>query len=85
LGSAAAGLPPGFDAFDFGTPASSATGSKRTQDMPRMTMAGDAAPADPRVALLAQDMAAFGARSGEGTWRDRQAQGGGGYEYFASH
>ncbi len=91
-GSAAASLPPGFDAFDFGTPASpaaaaakTAMSSKRSQDLPRTTMTGGAVPADPRVALLAQDMAAFGARSGEGTWRDRQAQGGGGYEYFASH
>ncbi|XHS00915.1 hypothetical protein ACFB49_25160 [Sphingomonas sp. DBB INV C78] len=39
---------------------------------------------DARLALMVQDMAAFGARSGEGEWRDRAAELAQRYDYFAA-
>ncbi len=82
-------LPPGMDPFDFysaGTSAASSSKSaagKRTQDLPRQPMDGGGT--DSRLALLVQDMAAFGARTGEGSWSDRNRAGAGVIDYYASN
>jgi hypothetical protein len=89
-GSAPLGLdlPPGMDPFDFyaagasaGSSAKSAAGM-RTQDLPRQPIDGGT---DSRLALLVQDMAGFGARTGEGGWSDRKSNGAGVIDYYASH